>query len=121
MPGLWDTAEMLIALAGDAEAATAAAYGMAEDCRKHRRLREAAFWREVAVAVNWVGNPQPLIAPRLPPAPPGRGAKVVRGRFAARLPRQRKRMLRLSRDLRGIFDRHAPKRPKKPETPDRED
>jgi hypothetical protein len=30
-------------------------------------------------------------------------------------------MLRLSRDLRGIFERHAPKRPKKPETPDRED
>lgn len=121
MPGHWDTAEMLIALTGDAEAATAAARGMAEDCRKNRRPREAAFWRDVALAVSWVGNPQPLIAPSTPPASTGRGAAVSHLAFAARLPRGRKRMLRLKRELREIFERHAPKRPAKPDEPERED
>ncbi|HEY7608346.1 MAG TPA: hypothetical protein VIF14_03870 [Alphaproteobacteria bacterium] len=124
MPGLWDTAEMLIALTGDAEAAIAAAHGMAEDCRKNRRAREARFWRDVALAAVWVGNPQPLIAPLPPPsvaAAGGRGARVLRPRFAARLPRRRQRMLRLKQELRDIFERHAPQRPAKPDEPERED
>lgn len=78
MAGIWDTAEMLIAMAGDAEAALAVARGMAEDYARGRRRRESVFWQDVAAAVAWLANPQPLIAPAAMPAPGG----VVRHRRA---------------------------------------
>jgi hypothetical protein len=137
MSSLWDTAETLIAMTGDAEAAIAAARGMAEDCARGRRRREAAFWLEVAGAIAWLGNPQPLIAPEAPPAPgsvvrplagaAGRarpkaagGAVVHRLEFAAKLPTQRANLARLKRKLRQAWQRHqgrpkpAPP-PRKPE------
>jgi len=125
MPGVWDTAEMLIAIAGEGEtaAAAAAARAMAADCRKIGRLREGAFWSEVAAAVLVLANPQPLIAPRLPPekgatvhrlgkpargrAERGRAAQLHRLEFAERLPRERKRMLEIKRKLRAILKRHT--------------
>jgi hypothetical protein len=125
MPGVWDTAEMLIAIAGEGEtaAAVAAAHAMAADCRKTHRAHEAAFWSAVAAAVLVLANPQPLIAPRLPPekgatvhrlgkpatAGTGRGrvAQLHRLAFAERLPRERKRMLEIKRKLRAILERHA--------------
>ena len=84
MSGVWDTAEMLIAITGDGDAdtAAAAARAMAADSGKLGRVREAAFWSDVAVAVSILANPQPLIAPRLPPAgtgQPGRAARPVPG------------------------------------------
>ncbi len=121
MAGTWDTAEMLLAMAGDAEDAAAVARGMAEDCRRSRRRREAAFWSEVALAVVWLANPQPMIAPRAPPEggaavlrlPHGprragkasAGATVHRLRFAARLPRRRGRILRITKELRELLER----------------
>ncbi len=138
MSGVWDTAELLIAIAGDGGAAAAAARDLAADCRKGRRRGEAAFWLEVATAVIVVANPQPLIAPRLPPVsgaavhrltPPARAgaraspsATIHRLEFAERLPRGRKRMLRIKRKLRAILERierPAAPHPAPPEKPKR--
>lgn len=132
MSSLWDAAETLIVMAGDAEAAIAAARGMAEDCVHARRPREAAYWRQVAWAVTWLANPQPLIAPETPPAPGsvvrplasgtggrrarqpkerGAGAVVHRLDFAAKLPVRRASLRRLRKKLREAWERHhrAPK------------
>lgn len=125
MSGIWDAAEMLIAMAGDAEAAVAAARGMAEDSAADRRKRESAYWHEVAWAVTWLANPQPLIAPDPPPAPGavvkafrpgnakggkagGAGAVIHRfGRSGKSLPAKRSKILGLKRRLRGVFEQHA--------------
>ena len=103
MAGLWDTAEMLLAIAddGDGSAAAVAAQAMAADCRKSGRAEEAEFWQQVAAAVLIIANPQPLIAPRLPPAA---SATVHRVDFAARLPRERKRLLRIKEKLRAMIE-----------------
>ncbi|MCW5771090.1 MAG: hypothetical protein KIT16_05590 [Rhodospirillaceae bacterium] len=131
MSGIWDAAEMLMAMAGDTEAAVAAARGMAEDCAADRRPQESRYWHEVAWALTWLANPQPLIAPDPPPAPgavvkafrprgaaagqgaPGSGAKIHRlGRAGAKLPAKRTKILALKRRLRGVFEQHAaPARP----------
>jgi len=124
MSSLWDAAETLIAMAGDADAAVAAARGMAEDCVRARRPREAAYWQHVASAVACLANPQPLIAPETPPAPgsvvrqisagtrrarearkPGAGS-VVHLAFAAKLPVKRASLLRLRKQLRRVWARH---------------
>jgi len=127
MPGVWDTAEMLIAIAGDADAAATAARAMAEDCLRRRRRREGEYWLDVVLAVFWVANPQPLIAPRVPPeygaAMPRRrphGATVHRLSFAERLPRQRTRMLHIERKLRAILERERGADPAKPGKPEHE-
>lgn len=106
MAGLWDTAEMLLAIAddGNGAAAAAAAQAMAADCRRSGRGEEAEFWQQVAAAVLIIANPQPLIAPRLPPAA---SASVHRADFAARLPRERKRLLLIKEKLRAIIDPDA--------------
>jgi hypothetical protein len=134
MSSLWDTAETLIAITGDADAAIAAARGMAEDCVRGRHPREAAFWIEVAGAIAWLSNPQPLIAPEEPPAPGSvvkplagegdrsrtkavGGAVVHRLEFAKRLPTKRKNLANLKRQLREVLKNHEPpsKPPRKPE------
>ena len=133
MPGLWETAEMLIAIAGDGDAAAAAAHAMAADCRRSRRPRDAAFWVDVAMAARFLANPQPMIAPSAPPAAgadlhrlhtaPRTGGKaaasatVHRLEFAERLPRRRKRVQSIKRKLKAILERHA--RPA--DKPERED
>lgn len=137
MSGIWDTAETLIAMAGDAEAASALAREMAEDCADAKRRRESAYWQQVAWALAWLANPQPLIAPEAPPAPgavvaPLRerrglgvanrartGTTVHRLDFAAKLPTQRTSVGHLKRALRDTFKRHQVKprrrQPRKPE------
>jgi hypothetical protein len=135
MSSLWDTAETLIAITGDADAAIAAARGMAEDCVRGRREREALFWIEVAGAIAWLGNPQPLIAPEAPPAPGtvvrplaragdrsrtrSGGAVVHRLEFAQRLPTRRTSLGRLKRRLREVWLRHqARAKPARKPAPD---
>lgn len=60
MPDLWDTAEMLLAMAGDAEGAAAAAHGIASDCAADHAAGnaadESAYWRNVAVAAAWLAD-----------------------------------------------------------------
>jgi hypothetical protein len=137
MSGIWDTAETLIAMAGDADAAAALAREMAEDCADAKRRRESAYWLQVAWALAWLANPQPLIAPEAPPAPGAvvaplrerRGlgvanrartaATVHRLDFAAKLPKKRTSVGRLKRALRDVVARHRAKprrrHPRKPE------
>jgi len=134
MSGIWDTAETLIAIAGDAEAASALAREMAADCADANRRRESAHWQQVAWALAWLANPQPLIAPEAPPAPgavvaaiaghgrrgPGAaqrartGATIHRLDFAAKLPKQRMSVRRMKRALREAVQRHQPKPRRRP-------
>jgi hypothetical protein len=120
MSEIWGTAEMLLAMAGDAGAAAAAARGMAEDCAGSPG--ECAYWLDVAWAVAWLSNPQPLIAPEPPPAPgdvvrpfrggggrggkrPDAGAAIHRLEQAvAKLPSRRTRIATLQRRLRAAFE-----------------
>ena len=124
MSGIWDAADMLIAMAGNAEAATALAREMAEDCAGAKRRRESDYWFDVAWALSWMANPQPLIAPEAPPSPgavvspfadrPHRGgtssargsAVVHRLDFAAKLPTKRASVPGLKRRLREALERH---------------
>jgi hypothetical protein len=124
MSGIWDAADTLIAMAGDTEAATALAREMAEDCAAAKRRRESEYWLDVAWALSWMANPQPLIAPEAPPVPGAvvspfaerqtrrqmsatRGGAVVhRLDFAAKLPTKRASVPGLKRRLREAFERH---------------
>ncbi len=127
MSGIWDAAETLIAVAGDTEAATALARELSEDCAAAKRRRESNYWRNVAWALAWIANPQPLIAPDPPPAPgavvapiAGRtrrapvsvtrtSAVVHRLDFAAKLPAKRASIAGMKRRLREAFERHQAK------------
>jgi len=132
MSGIWDAADMLIAMAGDADSAKALAREMAEDCAAAKRRRESEYWHDVAWAVSWLANPQPLISPDAPPVPGAvvapfteparRGADVPRARsgavihrldFAAKLPKKRPAVSSLKRRLRDALERHraGPARP----------
>lgn len=133
MSGIWDAADMLIAMAGDTESATALAREMADDCAAAKRRRESEYWQRVAWALSWLANPQPLIAPDAPPVPgaviarfadrAGRADAVPRARggavvhrldFAAKLPKKRPSASGLKRRLREAFDHHqaGPARPR---------
>jgi len=135
MSNLWDDADTLIVMAGSAEAAIAVARGMAEDCARARRRREAAYWLEVAGAIAWLANPQPMIAPEPPPElggvvrplaagtsrarrpkEIGAGAEVHRLDFAAKLPTRRASLARLRRKLRQVWKRHQGRQKPAPHT-----
>jgi len=134
MPGIWEAADTLIAMAGDTYGATALARELAEDCAAAKRRRESDHWRSVAWAISWLANPQPLIAPEALPAPgavvapiaerPSRrvpvasartGAVVHRLSFAAKLPTKRASIADIKRRLRETFERHQakPARPRR--------
>ena len=124
MSGIWDAADMLVAMAGDAEAATVLARELAEDCVADKRRHESDYWLDVAWALSWLSNPQPLIAPEAPPASgavispftlrtrrnstaAARGsASVHRVDFAAKLPTKRASLPSLKRRLRDAIERH---------------
>jgi hypothetical protein len=58
---------------------------MARDCERERDRREASFWREVALAIDLMANPQPLIAP-------AENARELEGPSAERRPQERAAM-----------------------------
>jgi hypothetical protein len=107
MPTVWDAAEMLLRMAGTGNAALAAARGMSAICREAGDEREAAFWLAVADAIQWVDNPQPLIAPEPPPERRG-VTKFRRRREKAKLvlPARRGTVLRFRRQLRELWERY---------------
>lgn len=107
MPTVWDAARTLLATAGSEADAKTAALEMAASCRRSRAFAEAGFWDEVAVAIAYECNPQPMIAPDT-----GRDAgRPARHRHTTsartlQLPRHRSTVLRFQKDLRDLWKRY---------------
>ena len=108
MASVWDAAKTLLAMAGGEDAALTASRELAAACARSGRFAEAALWRGVADSVIIEANPQPLIAPYLPPRPAGRTPESRwRQDQAMELPQHRSIVLRFRRDLRELWDRHG--------------
>ena len=62
---IWEAAEALLKTAGSVDVALSTARDFASIGEFGYELAETAYWLSVADAIEWLANPQPLIAPHL--------------------------------------------------------